>query len=149
MTNTSVLREAPLDYTYGYTINVSPTKILSGRYNRKRYGELSSDEQKAVIGNVITDYFDRLRIDTEDVTTYEYEKTKAGIIHVHGVIKCTESQVSHFQEYIHRKLGMPRLIPSICCYYEKTIVDPKYWHKYMTKEKELNDESPTYDTFMF
>lgn len=142
-------REAPLDssmaHIYGYTLNVSPKKYILG----KQYGDLSTDEQEQVLCSVLTNALKHIgRVQCEH--EYEFELTKAGQTHCHGMLRCNASDIHKLQLFVHKQLGMPRLDPSICFKYIKTIVSSDAWLNYMRKSKGAQDDSyiPEYNMFI-
>lgn len=115
-------------HSYSITINVSPNKILK---NRRKYGDLSLEEQKEVILIV---FLQAIQLEGIDSYDYEFEQTMLGHAHLHGLIEATEEQVLSVQMYVHSVLGFPKVHQSICCTVEKTIVDSRYWVDYMRKD---------------
>lgn len=123
---------APLDYNivpFGITINVSPKKILS---NRKLYGDLSENEQQEAIRAVFSYALHAISKSAEDCEIV-FEKTKAGHVHLHGLIACTQREIILFQSLVHKQLGFPKLDPSICCKFVRTIISTGFWVRYMNK----------------
>lgn len=147
MTQLNDSREAPLDSLYGsiygYTLNVSPKKFILG----KQYGDLSTVEQEQVLQSVLLNALKHIgRVQCEH--EYEFELTKAGQTHCHGMIRCNASDIMKLQLFVHKQLGMPRLDPSICFKYIKTIIASDAWLSYMRKTKNP-DSSPIPEYNMF
>lgn len=124
-------REAPSDSTYAVTINVYPSKIVSRRRVWKQH---SSTEQKEIILFEVSQALHRIGKSSVDFS-YVFEKTKDGNEHLHGVIRCTHSQIIDFQDTIHQALGLPSVLPSRVCFIELTKVSAIFWQNYMNKDQ--------------
>lgn len=133
------LRVAPKDShivpnTYSITINVPSNKIIDRKslgIARCTFGRLPSLSQRQVIQETF-----EVALSASSITKYDFrfEKTKAGKEHMHAILFGTEDQVLSVQSYVQSKLGFPNLDPSWLCKYEATVVSPKFWVDYMTKE---------------
>jgi len=128
--------EAPLDRItvnrYAVTINVSPKKHINAP-PKGQYGTMDEQTQKCQILNVVGPTLHSLGFAAVDFE-HRFEKTKHGVVHLHGILQCTQEEILTFQYKVHLKLGMPRLPPHICCYIEKTRVSASYFQEYMNKE---------------
>lgn len=116
--------------TYAFTVAVSPKKTFKGCI---KYGSLGTPFQKDLIRHTIEKSMKAIGRSLEDYVV-EYELTKSGHIHAHGMVKCTDDQIDLFKVSVHKTLGFPKLNPDVCCKCVKTLCNPERWREYMIKD---------------
>lgn len=115
---------------YGYTINVSPKKIL----NNKAWQDYLIYEQEMILRKAIDIYKPCIGYYEPGSHDVHFELTKKGMMHAHGGIVTTEDEIKLFQQNIHKMFGFPKLDPSICFHYSETKINNSFWKRYMEKE---------------
>lgn len=120
---------------YMVTVNVSPKKYISN----KSWQMYSNIQQEQLLLKTLQQCIEQHCI-LELV--YRFENTQAGMRHLHFTCFTTRKDIDEVQMLFHKKFGMPKLDPCICCHVTETIVDIKHGIKYVCKEDKDKQEVP-------
>lgn len=81
----------PKRYVYAYTLAIAPYKKLHsvGLGKMKKWEDFSSQEQKDILKRHLDLCLSKIS------NQFIYETTQKGNQHVHGIVLCTEEEITH------------------------------------------------------
>lgn len=127
---------------YGYTINISPGRMIRG--TGRRFDGLSHDEQKALLIGLVSGAILTSRIDAvyADASYFNFELTEKDNYHLHGSFVADTPSAHAFQQYVHLKYGTRTIKPERICYITATEVNHVTWIDYRRKKELDQDGEP-------
>lgn len=125
--------------SYAITITASPSKFIG---KNRKFHQLTCYEQQILISDVLNSALAKVGL-LDNLHYNHFEMQKNGMTHSHGMFsvpkdfeELEDPAVEEVQKYVHKKLGMPKLPPHICCFIEKTKAYKEAWLTYATKDQE-------------
>lgn len=119
--------------TYMVTVNVSPKKFIN---YTKQWGQFNNVEQELMLLKAYNAITSNDKIFNRE---HRFELTTDGHKHLHFVCSTTLDVIEDVQRQFHKKFGMPKLEPKICCTYSVTVKSRVHAIEYICKEDDPND----------
>lgn len=135
---------------YGFTINISPKKRLTGLYAQRllrpelkqpkvvQYEKLSVEDQKYATLQIFDLLKESMLTDKHfDWGNYTWEETSNGNMHIHGYFKGPDVGIGMLEQFVKPINNVYSSGPrSLCIKFTKTHTDEYFWNnKYMYKDQ--------------